>query len=97
MVLALPTAEISVMEPDAAVQFLYGDEIKASADPVAMRAEKKQIWITEMASAEAAARAGEVDDVVAPEELRARIISACTMLWSKAEGDIRRKHSKLPF
>lgn len=97
MVLALPTAEISVMEPDAAVQFMYGDEIKASADPVALRAEKKKVWTTEMASAEAAARAGEVDDVVAPEELRARIISACMMLWSKAEGDIRRKHSKLPF
>ncbi|MGM9647017.1 MAG: carboxyl transferase domain-containing protein [Eubacteriales bacterium] len=95
--LALSTAEISVMEPDAAVQFLYGDEIKASADPVALRAEKKKAWLTDVASAEAAARAGEVDDVIAPEELRARIISACMMLWSKAEGDIRRKHSKLPF
>ena len=85
------------MEPDAAVQFMYGDEIKTSADPKALRAEKKNVWLAEMASAQAAARAGDVDDVVAPEELRARIISACMMLWSKAEGDIRRKHSKLPF
>lgn len=97
MVLALPNAEISVMEPDAAVQFMYGDEIKASDDPVALRAEKKQAWIADVASAASAARAGEVDDVVAPEELRARILSACMMLWSKAEGEIRRKHSKLPF
>lgn len=97
IVLATANAEISVMEPDAAVQFMYGDEIKASADPVALRTEKKKAWLAEMASAEAAARAGDVDDVVAPEELRARIISACMMLWSKAEGDIRRKHSKLPF
>ncbi len=97
MVLALPTAEISVMEPDAAVQFMYGDEIKSADDPVALRAEKKKDWLCNCASAEAAARAGEVDDVVAPEELRARIISACMMLWSKAEGEIRRKHSKLPF
>lgn len=97
VVLASSTAEISVMEPDAAVQFLYGDEIKASDDPVTVRAEKKKMWVSEMASAQAAARAGEVDDVVAPDELRARIISACMMLWSKAEGDIRRKHSKLPF
>lgn len=97
MVLATPAAEISVMEPDAAVQFLYGSEIKASADPVALRAEKKKAWIAECASAQAAARAGEVDDVVAPEELRGRIISALMMLWSKAEGDIRRKQSKLPF
>ncbi|MBQ8287628.1 MAG: hypothetical protein IJX76_02515 [Clostridia bacterium] len=97
MVLALSTAEISVMEPDAAVQFMYGDEIKGAEDPVSLRAEKKKAWISDVASAEAAARAGEVDDVVAPEELRARIISACMMLWSKAEGDIRRKHSKLPF
>lgn len=97
LVLATTGAEISIMEPDAAVQFMYGDEIKAYADPVALRAEKKKIWLSEMASAEAAARAGDVDDVVAPEELRARIISACMMLWSKAEGDVRRKHSKLPF
>ncbi len=95
--LALSTAQISVMEPDSAVQFLYGDEIKTADDPVALRAEKKQTWLAEKASAEAAARAGEVDDVIAPEELRARIISACMLLWSKAEGEIRRKQSKLPF
>lgn len=97
VVLALPTAEISVMEPDAAVQFIYGEEIKAAADPVADRQAKKDAWIAGEGSAVAAAQAGEVDDIVEPAELRARIISACMMLWSKADGEIRRKHSKLPF
>ncbi len=97
LVLALPGAEISIMEPDAAVQFIYGDEIKAAADPAALRQAKKDAWINGEGSVEAAAKAGEVDDIVEPAELRARIISACMMLWSKADGEIRRKHSKLPF
>lgn len=93
LVYAVQSAEISVMEPAAAVQFLYGDEIHTPAERQARIAE----WIADKASPAAAAAAGEVDDVIAPADVRAKVISAFMMLWAKAEGSVARKHSKLPF
>lgn len=97
VVFALPSAEISVMEPDAAVQFVYGDEIKAAEDSVAKRKELTEKWIAENACATAAASKGDIDDVVSYELARAKVISAFMMLWSKADCNVLRKHSKLPF
>lgn len=93
VVLATENAEISVMAPDAAVQFMYGNEIKTPGE----RAEKKNEWMKDHACAVAAASTGDIDDVIAPEELRARLISAVGMLWAKASGEASAKHSKLPF
>lgn len=93
VVLATENAVISVMKPEAAVQFIYSDEIKTPAD----REEKTNEWMLDHASAAAAASTGDIDDVVPAEELRARIISALGMLWSKASGNVSGKHSKLPF
>lgn len=93
VVLALEGAEISVMEPDAAVQFLYGDKIKTPAD----REARKNEWTEIHASAIAAASTGDIDDVVAPAELRARVIAALNAFWAKASGTPYAKHSKLPF
>lgn len=97
VVYALPKAEISVMEPSAAVQFLYGDEIKTADDPAAKRAELTEKYVSESASAASAAALGSVDDVVDYSEARARVISAFNMLWTKAEGKTFRRHTKLPF
>ena len=97
IVYALPKAEISVMEPDAAVQFLYGDTIKSAEDPAKERADVTAKYKAESASAQAAAVSGVVDDVVDYAEARARVISAFNMLWTKAEGTVFRRHTKLPF
>ena len=94
---ALPCAEISIMAPDAAVQFVYGEEIKAAEDSVAKRKELTEKWISENACAEAAASKGDIDDLVSYELARAKIISAFMMLWAKADGKILKKHTKLPF
>jgi len=97
LVLALENAEISVMAPDSAVQFLFADEIKGSEDPKAKRAQLTEKWLTENASALSAAKCGEVDLVVSDAELRARVASALQMLWTPGDGNILKKHSKLPF
>lgn len=93
VVIATENAEISVMAPDAAVQFLYGDKIKTPAD----REARKNEWTEIHASAVAAASTGDIDDVVLAAELRARVISAINALWAKASGTACAKHSKLPF
>lgn len=97
LVIARESAEISIMAPDSAVQFLFADDIKADGDPKAKRAELTEKWLTENASALAAAKCGEVDLVVADAEIRARVASALQMLWTPGDGNILKKHSKLPF
>lgn len=97
LVLARENAEISVMAPDAAVQFMFADEIKGDSDPKAKRAELTEKWLEDNASALCAAKCGEVDLVVSDAELRARVASALQMLWTPGNGNILKKHSKLPF
>lgn len=97
IVYALPKAEISVMDPDAAVQFLHGEEIKLSDDPAAKRAQLTGDWKASNTTAQAAAEAGLVDNILEYSEARAKIISALYTLWDKAQGSVNRKHTKLPF
>ena len=80
VVYATDNASISAMAPEAAVQFLYADKLSAGADRAALVAEYKE----KVSSPVEAAKLGEVDDIVVPEELRQRIIAAVEMMI--AEG-----------
>ncbi len=82
VVYALPGAEIAAMSAEAGVAFLMNDQISAKKS----RADLEKQWREENASAEEAAACGEVDDIVAPAELRARIAAALYMLAGDSEG-----------
>lgn len=84
IVYATEKASVSAMAPKAAVQFLYSDEISKAADPVAKRAELISEYTESSASPIAAAKLGEIDDIVVAEELRQRICAAVEMMI--AEG-----------
>ncbi|MBQ9468003.1 MAG: hypothetical protein IJU52_03250 [Clostridia bacterium] len=92
-VYALPEAQISVMAPEAAVAFLWNDRISETVS----RASLVDEWTRTVASAEAAARDGSIDDVIAPDELRRRICAAVYMLADKDPGGVRRRHCDLPL
>lgn len=77
---ALDCADISIMPPDSAVQLLYGDKIKESADPVSARAALLAEYKLESSSPVAAARNGDIDDIILYSETRQRVISAFEML-----------------
>ncbi len=79
MVLALPDAEISALTAKTAVAFLENDRITPTLDRAALERE----WREKNATALQAASVGEVDDIIAPAELRARIIAALYMLEGK--------------
>ena len=79
LVLALPAAEIAALSAKAAVAFLWNDRIT----PELSREALEQEWRETRATAESAAATGEVDDIVAPAELRARLIAALLMLADK--------------
>ncbi len=80
VVYATENAEISALAPDAAVSFLYAEDIKKADDPEKARKDKLAAWKDEYASPVEAARLGEVDDVIVAEELRQRICTAIEMM-----------------
>lgn len=92
-VYALPTAEISTMAPEAAVAFLWNDQISETVS----RADLVAKWKAECAAPEAAAGDGSIDDVIDPAELRQRVCAAVYMLLVKNEGDPARRHCNLPL
>ena len=93
MVFALPKSEISVMEPSSAVAFLWNDKITESVS----RADLVEEWKNTVASPEAAAADGSIDDVINAAELRQRICAAVYMLMAKSAGTPARKHCNLPL
>ena len=92
MALALPTACISVLSPEASVAFVWNSKVGEKS-----REELEAEWKEKCASAAEACDCGEIDDVVAPEELRARICAGLSMLASKAEGTPARRHANMPL
>lgn len=92
MALALPTAAISVLSPEASVAFVWNDRVGEKS-----REELEAEWKETCASVADAADAGEIDDVIEPAELRQRICAAFNMLAAKADGVPARKHADLPL
>ncbi len=88
LTLAIPEAMISPILPSIAVAFLWNDKITKDNPRAAVEAE----WMQTEASPVRAAESGEIDDIIAPSELRARIASALFMLAEKADGTPDRKH-----
>jgi acetyl-CoA carboxylase carboxyltransferase component len=94
---ATENAIISVMPTAAAVEFVYGEQILAAEDPMAEKKAVTEEWNTKIASPVAAARNGDIDDIIATSDVRYRVASALEMLSSKATGEIYKKHGNLPL
>ena len=92
MAYALPDAAISVLSPEASVAFVWNDKVGEKS-----REELEAEWKETCASASEACYKGELDDIVDPCELRARICAAFAMLASKAEGTPSRRHANMPL
>ncbi len=95
IVLAWPTAEISVMAPEGAANIIFKNEIAESSNPVATRNEKITEYKNKCASPFEAAMRGYADDVIEPDSTRPRIIAALEMLASKREARPAKKHGNL--
>ncbi len=88
LTLALPEAMISPLPPSVAVAFLWNDQITADKP----RAVVEHDWMLTEASACRAAESGEIDDIIPPNQLRARVASALYMLAEKTDTTPDRKH-----
>ncbi len=93
MTYALPQAVISTMAPERAVAFLWNDRVSAEVSRESLEKE----WTETMASPEAAAAGGDIDDIIPPEQLRMRVCSALYMLAAKTDDRPTRRHTVAPL
>jgi len=95
--LAWPAAEIAVMGPESAVNVVFRKDLAAATDPDAARTDLIRRYREELAMPFVAAARGYVDDVIAPDESRARLIAALGFLRDKRQRTPKRKHGNIPL
>ena len=94
---AYPTAEIAVMGPDGAVSIVFRNELQNAADPPARRVELEADYRDKFANPFKAAELGYIDEVIRPEETRAKIIRSLEMLQNKRDQNPPKKHGNIPL
>jgi acetyl-CoA carboxylase carboxyltransferase component len=93
-----PTAEISVMGPEGAVNIIFGKQIEAAGDRAAKGALRNQMveMVREQISAYIAAGWSFLDDLIDPADTRTTIIRGLEIGESKRVERPWRKHGVLP-
>ena len=82
LIVAWPSAEISVMGPEGAVEIVFRKQVEEADDPAAKRAELIDAY-RGLIDVYVAARNGMIDDVIDPRETRPTIIRALEMAEGK--------------
>jgi acetyl-CoA carboxylase carboxyltransferase component len=94
---AWPNAEIAVMGPEGAVNIVFRKEIAAVENTEQVRSQYTHQYRKEFANPYLAASCGYLDDVINPEETRARIIASLESLMEKRQATPSRKHGNIPL
>jgi acetyl-CoA carboxylase carboxyltransferase component len=95
LIVAWPTAEISVMGAEGAVEIVFRREVEEADDPVARKAELIAAY-RELIDVYVAARNAMVDDVIDPRETRPTIIRALEMAADKRVQRPWKRHGVMP-
>jgi len=94
-VLAWPDAEIGVMAARQAVEIIHRREIASAGDPEAAASELSGRYAADHLSLRAAAAEGFIDEVIAPERTRSRIIAALASLDGREPTMVRHGNVQL--
>lgn len=97
LVFAWPTAAVAVMGAEGAANIVYRREIKESDDPQVTRAAKIAEYKEAFDNPYVAASKGYVDDVIAIETTRQRLVQSFQMLKDKEEVRPFKKHGNIPL
>jgi acetyl-CoA carboxylase carboxyltransferase component len=95
LIVAWPSAEISVMGPEGAVNIIFRKQIEASEDPDATRAQMID-GIRRTIDPYIAAGSAMVDDIIDPRETRPTVIRALEMAATKRVERPWKKHGVMP-
>lgn len=94
---AWPSAEIAVMGAKGAAEIIFKKEISEAKDKNAKWLEKENEYKEMFSNPYRAAERGFVDEVIAPEETREKLIKAFKMLENKVDKLPRKKHGNIPL
>jgi propionyl-CoA carboxylase beta chain len=94
---AWPTAEIAVMGAKGAAEIIFKTEISKAKNSAEKLKEKETEYMEMFANPYRAAERGYIDEVILPEDTRAKLISAFEMLKNKADKLPRKKHGNIPL
>ena len=92
-----PTGEVAVMGAEAAVNIIHRSALKDSEDPESLRKSLVSEYKDNLMNPYVAASRGMIDDVITPEETRAKLIKAFRMLRNKRETLPPKKHGSIPL
>ena len=95
LIVAWPSAEISVMGPEGAVNIIFRKQIEAADDPDATRAQMIE-GIRETIDPYVAAGNALIDDVIDPRETRPTVIRALEMAATKQVERPWKRHGVMP-
>ena len=95
LIVAWPSAEISVMGPEGAVNIIFRKQIEASEDPDATRAEMIE-GIRKSIDPYVAAGNALIDDVIDPRETRPTVIRALELAATKHVERPWKRHGVMP-
>ena len=96
-VFAWPIAEIAVMGAEGAVNIVAKKTIQAAPDPEAERKAQIDAYERQFLNPYIAASRGYIDQVIAPDETRAKITTAFEMLKSKNVAVTLKRHGNIPL
>jgi propionyl-CoA carboxylase beta chain len=94
---AWPTAEIAVMGASGAAEIIFKKEIAEAEEPVEKLREKVDEYTRKFANPFRAAHRGYIDEVIYPEQTRAKLIRAFEMLENKVATLPKKKHGNIPL
>lgn len=94
---AWPSAEIAVMGAKGAAEIIFKREIAEADDSEAKWKEKEAEYAEMFANPYNAAARGYVDEVIKPEDTRAKLIAAFKMLENKVDTLPKKKHGNIPL
>jgi acetyl-CoA carboxylase carboxyltransferase component len=95
LIVAWPTAEISVMGAEGAVEIVFRREVEAADDPEAKKAELIASY-RQLIDVYVAARNDMIDDVIDPRETRAVVIRALERAEGKRVERPWKRHGVVP-
>jgi propionyl-CoA carboxylase beta chain len=94
---AWPSAEIAVMGAKGASEIIFKKEITEAANPEEKLAEKVEEYTSKFANPYRAANRGYIDEVIFPDQTRAKLIKAFKMLENKVAKLPNKKHGNIPL
>ncbi len=95
LIVAWPTAEISVMGAEGAVEIVFRKQVEEADDPVAKKAELIEAYRS-LIDVYVAARNDMIDDVIDPRETRPTIIRALELAEGKRVARPWKRHGVVP-